>query len=92
MAPRLACLPGCVLACVLALAACTGAGRQDLGRHSQMVPLNSPVEGCRAYRLQLKGGFAPAVVYFRRADGSYTKDRDEAHCPKPAPAEDRIAD
>lgn len=56
------------------------------GSNSSMVPLNDPVEGCRAYRLVVKGGYAPTVVYFRRADGSFTKSRADADCPVPVPA------
>lgn len=66
-----------------ALAACSNA--IPYGPDSAMVPLVEPVQGCRAYRLVVNGGYAPAVVYFRRADGGFTKDRREAACPGPEP-------
>ena len=58
-----------------------GCGGIRYGPNSTMIPLNDPVEGCRAYRLEVKGGFSPAVIYCRRADGTFTKSRADADCP-----------
>lgn len=68
-----------------AAAGCACSNAVSFGPNSVMVPLVQPVQGCRAYRLVVEGGYAPTVVYFRRADGSFTKDRSQAACPGPEP-------
>lgn len=45
-----------------------------------MVPVSTDETGCQQYSAHAVGGFAPTVIYYRRADGSFTEDRTEADC------------
>ena len=45
-----------------------------------MVPVSKDETGCQQYSAHAIGGFAPTVIYYRRADGSFTEDRAEANC------------
>ncbi len=45
-----------------------------------MIPLDEPVEGCRAYRSFAPGGMTASVIYYQAEDGSFTAERTEAQC------------
>ncbi len=45
-----------------------------------MVPVSMDETGCQQYSAHAVGGFAPTVIYYRRADGTFTEDRAEADC------------
>lgn len=45
-----------------------------------MVPVSTDETGCQQYSAHAIGGLAPTVIYYRRADGTFTEDRAEADC------------
>ena len=45
-----------------------------------MVPVSTDETGCQQYSAHAIGGLAPTVIYYRRADGTFTEDRSEADC------------
>jgi hypothetical protein len=45
-----------------------------------MVPLEGEVEGCQAFRPVSPGRMTVAALYYRKRDGGFTLDRNEADC------------
>lgn len=45
-----------------------------------MVPVSTDETGCQQYSAHAVGGLAPTVIYYRRADGTFTEDQSEADC------------
>ncbi|MGF1474967.1 MAG: hypothetical protein ACFB6S_05310 [Geminicoccaceae bacterium] len=51
------------------------------GDNFYMVPIVEDAGGCMQYRPFSPGLLTPAVIYYRRADGSFTLNRAETDCP-----------
>lgn len=45
-----------------------------------MIPVSQDESGCQQYSAHSTEGMTPAVIYYRRADGTFTMDRTEADC------------
>ena len=79
-----------ILASLFALGACAGggpdipAGAVPIGESVYAVPLAAPdPDGCQAYRLWSSDPERMVVMalHYRRADGTFTANREEADCP-----------
>lgn len=45
-----------------------------------MVPVSKDADGCQEFSAHSTEGFAPTVVYYQRADGTFTERKSEAAC------------
>ena len=45
-----------------------------------MVPVGPDADGCEQYSAHAVDGLAPAVIYYRKGDGTFTPDKSEAAC------------
>lgn len=45
-----------------------------------MVPAGKDAGGCEQFSAHAVDGLAPAVIYYRKADGGFSPDKDEAAC------------
>ncbi len=55
-------------------------GTYQLGPNRFMVPLENPVQNCAAYRQVSPGQMTIQIIYYQRADGTFTAIREEAQC------------
>lgn len=55
-------------------------GAIQAGNTLYMIPVSLDESGCQQYSAHDTNGMTPAVIYYRRADGSFTPDRTEADC------------
>lgn len=86
-----------VLALAAALAACQDnqaasgleglpAGSVQTGPNMYMIPSGPPDgDGCQAYRVHSPGNVVIQMVYYRKADGGFSANKEEAACMAAAP-------
>ena len=61
-------------------------GSVQTGPNMYMVPSGQPDEdGCQAYRAHSPGNVVIQVVYYRKADGDFSPNKEEAACMEAAP-------
>lgn len=92
-APFYALACGAVLGCVAEAPKVEGAdapaeipeGAVQVGPDDYRAPIGPDAEGCMMWRAVSRFGGALQVVYYRRADGSFSPVRAEADCPAGEP-------
>ncbi len=60
-------------------------GAIAVGEGVYQIPVGADATGCPQYTLWSATDPVITVIWYRRADGSFTTDRREAHCPPPEP-------
>ena len=52
----------------------------QLGEDYYMVPSGTAADGCPQFRPWSASGRVPTAIYYRKADGDFTRSRDQADC------------
>ena len=52
----------------------------QVGDDYYMVPSGTASDGCPKFRPWSESGRVPAAIYYRKADGDFTRSRDQADC------------
>lgn len=61
-------------------------GSVQTGPNMYMIPTGQPDgDGCQAYRVHSPGKVVVQIVYYRKADGGFSPNKEEAACMKAAP-------
>lgn len=61
-------------------------GSVQTGPNMYMIPTGQPDgDGCQAYRLHSPGNVVIQMVYYRKADGGFSANKEEAACMAAAP-------